>query len=690
MRRTFLIAACSAAACSTFAADLPVTRTDPVVVTATRFADRGGDMPAHVSVITAEDIRSSAAKTIPDLLAERAGIVARDLFGNNAASGAVDMRGFGVTGTQNTLVLIDGRRVTDIDLSGVQWSAVPLSAVERIEILRGGGSVVYGEGTTGGVINIITRSPDASSLRLGASVGSYDTREYIAEGSYVRDSVGVSLLGNHFESDGYRRNNRNRQTNALADLRWRTASGDLSLKLAADDQGIRLPGARLVQPSAGVDQLATDRRGTSTPLDWAQRQGSRAIVDWRGDTRFGEFTLGASWREKDQRSYFDFSGFPDYREVDLTVWSLTPRVKVDVPLLGRRNTLVAGVDWYRWDYGRRTSNSPANIASPVNDIDARQETLGVYVLDTLTVTRGLALTVGARRERFRMEGRDRFDATAPGGAFGSGAPPASQRLYEHAYELALRYELSRAAAVTAKTSRSYRFANVDEVYESSPAFTNQFQFLEPQTARAHELALDARKAETRGRAAVFVIDVDDEIRLDPFTTGVGNRNLPPSRRRGVEIEAAARPHPKLGVAASYTYLDARFLEGVLPGSAFTQQNVDLAGKRVPLVPRHKASVRAAWDLTAATRLSAVLSYVSEQLMDNDESNTLGVTIPAYTIADLKLTHRRGPWLVAASVNNVFAEKYHNYAVRSQFVADRYNAYPLPERNGTLSVEYQFR
>jgi iron complex outermembrane receptor protein len=86
----------------------------------------------------------------------------------------------------------------------------------------------------------------------------------------------------------------------------------------------------------------------------------------------------------------------------------------------------------------------------------------------------------------------------------------------------------------------------------------------------------------------------------------------------------------------------------------------------------------------------VLSYVSEQLMDNDEPNTLGVTIPSYTLADLKLTHRRGPWIIAASVNNVFDEKYYNYAVRSQFVADRYNAYPLPERNGTVSVEYQFR
>ena len=77
-------------------------------------------------------------------------------------------------------------------------------------------------------------------------------------------------------------------------------------------------------------------------------------------------------------------------------------------------------------------------------------------------------------------------------------------------------------------------------------------------------------------------------------------------------------------------------------------------------------------------------------MDNDEPNTLGVKIPSYTTVDLKLTHRRGPWLVAATLNNAFNERYYNYAVRSQFVADRYNAYPLPERNGSIALEYHFR
>ncbi|HEY9447078.1 MAG TPA: TonB-dependent receptor plug domain-containing protein, partial [Burkholderiales bacterium] len=138
---------CTALAASAhvgFAADLPVTTTAPVIVTATRFEERAGDRPVNVTVITDRDIRNSPAKTVPELLSEQAGITVHDFFGNNAATTSVDLRGMGITGTQNTLILVDGRSVVDLDLSGVQWSALPLTAIERIEIMRGAGSVLYG------------------------------------------------------------------------------------------------------------------------------------------------------------------------------------------------------------------------------------------------------------------------------------------------------------------------------------------------------------------------------------------------------------------------------------------------------------------------------------------------------------------------------------------------------------------
>jgi iron complex outermembrane receptor protein len=142
----------------------------------------------------------------------------------------------------------------------------------------------------------------------------------------------------------------------------------------------------------------------------------------------------------------------------------------------------------------------------------------------------------------------------------------------------------------------------------------------------------------------------------------------------------------LSLLGAYTYTDARFRSGTLAGPPA----VDISGKTVPLVPRQKVNLGASWGFTQYTRLSAMVAYIGEQYMDNDEGNTLGVKIPAYTVADLKLSHRKGDWTVSAAINNLFDRQYYNYAVRSQFVADRYNAYPLPERNAGVTVEYVFR
>lgn len=660
-----------------------------VSVTATRFPDRIDDKPVNMTVLTRTDIERSAAKTVPDLLSEQAGIRVHDFFGNNAATTTVDLRGFGVTGTQNTLILVDGRRVSDIDLSGVQWSAFPLTGIERIEIIRGGGSVMYGDGAVGGVINIITRSPFDSKEHgsLRARAGSYGTREGGLTAQYRSERMAIGVSGSHLESDGFRVNNHNRQTNAEADLRLLTDGGEVAVKLASDHQGLRLPGARQVQASTGVNQLITDRRGTSTPRDWTQRNGNRMNFDWLQRVGAADFSLGAGWRNKEQISYFDFSGFPDFRIADLDVWSLSPRARWSADGLGGKHTLVAGLDWHRWDYGLRRSNSTVNIGRPSNTINAEQHNIGLYVHDTLQVSPRLTLTAGLRNEQLRIDARDRHDAGAPGGAGGSGAPARLQRESERAWEAGARYALSRETALTGKTARSFRFANVDEIYETSAAFTNQFQFLRPQTAQHHELGIEHRAGPAQLRAALFQIHVRDEIHLDAFTTGIGNTNLPPSQRRGLELEGRWQAMRALQLNAAYTHTDARFRSGVLPGGT---TSVIIAGKTVPLVPRHKLNLGGAWSFSTSTSLSVQAAYTGEQYMDNDEGNTLGVKIPAYSVVDLKLAHRQGSWIISAAINNLLNRQYYNYAVRSQFVATRYNAYPLPERNAGVTVEYQFR
>jgi iron complex outermembrane receptor protein len=641
-----------------------------------------------VTVIDAEQIARSQATNVPELLGQEAGIHTRDLYGNSAAGAAVDLRGFGAAAGQNTLILVDGRRLNDIDLSGVQWSSVPLSAIERIEIVRGSGAVQYGDGATTGVINIITRSPAAAQYgaNLRARLGSFDTREFQAGGNVAGQSAGVALGGYYYESDGYRDNNRNETGSAYLDTRWTRERSTVSFKAGADTEDLRLPGARLVQPSAGIDELESDRRGTSTPLDFSTRDGRRAAVELEHQARGFDLNVGLGYRDKEQTSYFDFSGFPDYREVDLDVWSFTPRVRVPFGSGDARAALVAGLDWYTWDYALRTSNAKANIGQPINRVSADQENRAAYLRLTAQFTAATSASAGWRYERQSIDAQDVFDPTAPGAAFGSGASPGSQTESEQAWELALRRALSPAFALSARAGRGFRFATVDEIYETSTLFTREFQFLSPQTSMGYDLGVEYADRTLFARATVFQLDVDDEIHLDPYSTGVGNTNLPPTRRRGLELEARWQPTQSLGVQGAYTYTDAWFREGTLPGSAFTQQNVDIAGKTVPLVPEHQVTGQVIWQFASAWRLSGAARHVSSQYMENDEGNTLGVKIPAYSVVDLRLDLLEGRWTLTAAVNNLFDEQYYNYAVRSQFVPDRYNAYPLPERSFWVAVQ----
>src|SRR6185295_12109476 len=102
----------SATACAVFAADPPVASQAPaVVVTATRFGDPAERFPIGVQVITEEDIRRSTATTVPELLRTLAGVRTRDLSGSPNLQ--VDMRGFGIFGDQNSLVLLDGQRISE-------------------------------------------------------------------------------------------------------------------------------------------------------------------------------------------------------------------------------------------------------------------------------------------------------------------------------------------------------------------------------------------------------------------------------------------------------------------------------------------------------------------------------------------------------------------------------------------------
>ena len=128
---------------------------------------------SNISIIDEEEIEKSKNKTLPEIIANYSGVQLRNLFSNvNSTQTTLDLRGFGESAKNNSVILLNGRRLNDIDMAGVNFSMVPTNSIKRIELIRGGSaSTIYGDGAIGGAINIITKNVlDTSTvLKLKAS-----------------------------------------------------------------------------------------------------------------------------------------------------------------------------------------------------------------------------------------------------------------------------------------------------------------------------------------------------------------------------------------------------------------------------------------------------------------------------------------------------------------------------------------
>ncbi|MCU7811275.1 MAG: TonB-dependent receptor plug domain-containing protein [Candidatus Thiodiazotropha sp. (ex Notomyrtea botanica)] len=152
-----------------------------IVISASRTEQTSIETPASITVIEREEIEQSGAQNLQQLLQTRSGIQINSLYGDGSQA-TIDMRGFGPTAGSNTLILVDGRRLNNPgDIAAPDLNAIDLRRVARIEIVQGSAGTLYGNQAVGGMVNIITREPEAFSANIAAAAGSYKGREGYAD-----------------------------------------------------------------------------------------------------------------------------------------------------------------------------------------------------------------------------------------------------------------------------------------------------------------------------------------------------------------------------------------------------------------------------------------------------------------------------------------------------------------------------
>lgn len=639
-----------------------------------------GIVGASTTVITADDIAHSPAQSVQEIIAQTPGVQLSSFYGGvNGVGTAVDLRGFGAFATANSLVLINGRRLNDIDMAGVDLSTIPRDSIARIEITRGNsGAVLYGDNAVGGVINIVTKTgaggpPVAVRAEVGA--GSFNQRQASVSSALNSGPWSASFYGNEIKSDGYRVNNALDQRNGIGSINYNTTDLTAFVTLSGDDQRLRLPGGRLVDPSIGLNELATDRRGTSTPFNYADKQGANVTAGftkslWNG----AELIVDGGVRDKKQQAGFfgsDLSIPFNYVDTHLQTWSITPRLSIKNSILGVPSAILTGIDYY--DAAYHSDRPEFRGAPPIHVYNLAQQTAAGYWQHTVGLLPTTDFSYGARVQNTSLSARDRFDSTAPGTSpfFDTQALPLNSSETQYALHIGLEHRFNDVFSVFGRAARAFRTPDVDERVASGPAFDAFFNpipqtfMLKTQTSQDIEGGFRVKAGQFQMQSSVYNMDLVNEIHFDPVN--FFNYNLDPTRRYGSETSASFRASDTVLLRGGFAYTRAIFREG-----PFT-------GNDVPLVSRYTTNAGVTWNIWQKYFVAdATVRYWSSRRMDNDQPNTQSL-ISANATVDFKLSGEYDRFFWSLSVNNVFNALYYDYAIASAFTDGRFSAYPLPGR-----------
>lgn len=656
----------------------PSQRLDPIVITPSRYAEPSLDVSRNVTNIDQEEISKSYARYAPELLRDQSGVLVSDLLGNGKAVN-VDIGGFGEMSALNTLVLVNGRRTNQVDLSGTDWAQINVDSVERIEIVRGSQSVLYGDNATGGAVNIITKTGAGKKPAIGFKYknGSYNYNSYsgFVEGGTRFMDYFIDIAQS--DTNGYRTNN---------GLETGDLNGNITVK-PADNFRIKFEGGYhkdwYGQPGAlfPSDINSVGWRGTVFPNSKAKTIDGylMATPEFKTDAPFGDLLLYGDIQWRDRRtaalSYFR-DGSSSEQNGRVETFGVTPKAAFTVDYLGIRNRLIAGIDCYvnkneisstHFDFSWLTFTSYANGE---DRIIINKDTVGLYVTDMMELFSKLIVNAGYRAEWANYK----FDQKAMTSGVNKNNP------FEYAADAGIDYKYNEKSSIYTSYSRSFRFPVTDEWYQSlwkddsGLVHGGLNMDLRPQTTNSYEIGIKDNSSKYIGfKADYFIMDTRHELIYNPII--YSNALYDQTMRNGLELEVHAYLLDGFDCFSNYTYEKAHYVGGMFAGNA------------LPMVPNNKFSWGFNYRFKDCVDFNYKATFVGARYFINDEFNKMP-PLKSYFVNDIKLSYYKHGLKIYGAMHNIFNEKYSEYGtLNSSFTKPAY--YPSPGMNYEIGVEYKF-
>lgn len=639
-----------------------------IIVTATRSEQASVVIPTAVDVISHEEIVATGAVHLAEVLRNRGGIQLSDLYGDGSRV-SIGMRGFGETANANTLILVDGRRLNNPDIADPDVNSVSLKDIERIEIIEGSGSVLYGDQAVGGVVNIITRKAEAPAVDINAMAGDDDRR--ILQG-YAADAfdngLSVYFSAESREADNYRRHNAADYSNGFGRVEYAYENGELFLELQSVRDKLETPGALF------ADEVEVDRRQSLPEYanDFSDIQSDTTRVGIR-QTLSEHWSLLAEYaaREADGEFLLNFRGClaflscstrPSRQDRELRLF--TPRLSGGYETANGPMLLTLGVDREESEYF---------LQSQFGTQRSDQQTQSLYFQGVFPLLQRLDLIAGYRRAEVDNDLVDRP-------AFGQGVPDDADLDDEVSiFSLGVNVKAGDHLRHFIRYEENYRFAKVDE-HTSSPVVPDFLTGLSgdplsTQTGESLELGFDWSNSGHYANLMLYRLDLENEIIFDPVS--FRNVNLENTRRDGLVLDLGRRITEGLRVGLNYAYLDANVKTG------------DFTGNRVPFVARNIAGAHLDYTVNDNWHLYLELQHTDDRVFSGDFTNALS-ELEGYTVANAQLDYHVLNWTVSLRVNNLFDKAYSDSGAAvldpATFTTVE-SFYPAPDRTAWLKVNY---
>ncbi len=647
--RRAALAMAALAACSSYAQTTATL--EPVVVTATRTPQDPKSLAAGITSIEASVIRDIGASSLNEAIRWLAGVPGRTST-NGSGEQSLDLRGFGEAAGSNLVVLVDGVRQNEGDFSGSRLSWLPLESVQRIEVLRGSAAVLYGEGATGGVINVVTsQGLDDAGARANLGLGSDGLRQARASVSGVKDALRWQLSVAARDTDNHRDNFDHSERNGVGRLTWESDGTLLSARLGLTASKGGLPGG------------LTPAEAASTPWrsfklqDRAEQDANNVLLSAEFNAGDWRVALDASRRSSETSSNFVSDSYSSV--VGITSLRNSARAWQSYKMANVSMTTLAGMDSERWDSSRDNQSS----WSGQTRAEIKQRSQALYVRQEVRSSDGHSNAfVGVRRT---------LTERVASGAQGGRIDPNNT-----SWELGAVYGLADWGQVYGRWGTSFRLPNADEFscyVGYGPCSSSTVSLLQPQTSRDLELGWRRTSGNVAQAVRVYRSALRNELGLD--ATQFNNVNYDPTRRQGLEAEVSIKPTPRSELGAVLNMSSARFTEGVYKGN------------EVPLVSARTLTLR--WHHKFSERQSFLwqTQLQSSQGIAGDLSNTCADRIGGFGTTRVRYAHQLGDWEWSVTVNNLFDRQYVNYRTRCN--PNSRSVYPEAGRSWLLSLQRSF-